>query len=127
MLVPERLDVAAGLGAVARAEAERADGGQRLGDRRDAQAAEADAEHRGGQPLAAQHLDHRVRGVAPDHHQHEHEQQGPVPNHRPAGVPAKLILAQIRLRWREEVSRIQRVIARGTPTDSRATRWCRTS
>jgi hypothetical protein len=58
-----------------------AGGEQRAADRPDQQHGEREPDDHGGQPLPAQHLDHRVGAVAAHQHQHEQEQ-----HHHGAGV-----------------------------------------
>ena len=64
---------------------------ERPGEPGDDQAGEAEAEHDRGDPLPAQRLDQRVRGVPADQHQHEQEQ-----DHDRAGVDDDLHRAEER-------------------------------
>jgi len=96
-----RGDVAARAGVV-RGEADGLHRGERRPEGRDQQHRQPEAEHQGGQPLPAQHLDHRVGAVPPDHHQHEQEQ-----HHDRAGVDDDLHEAEER-RLLDHVQRAER-------------------
>ncbi|MBP2476076.1 hypothetical protein JOF53_004948 [Crossiella equi] len=88
-LLADARDVARGL--VDRLQADGRHVREGPAERGDQQRGEADTGEGGGQALTAQHLDHRVRAVPADQHQHEQEQ-----HHDRAGVDDDLHHAEER-------------------------------